>query len=215
MHIANMTLLGAFILGLGHTIEPCEDKAVVSLIAIWAGRRIRSAIALVVLYGLSMALIDAVFGAVVAFIGISLLKQYEPILKIIAGAITILFGLLMLSGRRVHILSSSGETSLEEGKMQDLTAWSIFLMGIGRGLPICPFELMVLAWAASSGSAWRGALMVFIFGLGTTIGLIPWGLVMGSLGELASKTRYSAWVPKITGLLMIAVGALLALSTWI
>lgn len=213
--VVNMTLLGAFLLGLAHTIEPCEDKAVVSLIAVWAGERLKSGIALVILYGLSMCLINAVFGATAALIGMTLLKQYEPTLKIIAGAITILFGLLMLSGRRVHIFAPSKGFSFKEGSVKDVSPWSVFLMGVGRGLPFCPFELTVLAWAASAGSVWRGALMVFVFGLGTTIGLIPWALVMGGLGGLASKTKYSAWVPRMCGFLMIVLGAFVALSAWI
>lgn len=215
MEIANMTLVGAFLLGLAHTIEPCEDKAVVSLIAVWAGKRIKSAIALVILYGLSMCLINALFGSAAALIGTSLFKQYNPTLRAIAGVITILFGLLMLSGRRAHIFSPLGESSLEEGRLEDLTPWSVFLMGIGRGLPFCPFELIVLSWAASSGSVLRGALMVFVFGLGTTLGLIPLGLAMGGLGAMASRTRFGVWVPKITALLMIALGVFLAFSAWV
>jgi len=213
--MAEMSLLGAFILGLAHTIELCEDKAVVSLIAVWAGRRMKSAIALVVLYGLSMALIDAIFGSIAALIGLSLLKQYQSALRAIAGVITVLFGLLMLIGRRAHTFALAEGTSLRREELEDLTAWGVFLMGIGRGLPFCPFELTVLTWAASSGSVWRGALTVFIFGLGTTIGLIPWGLVMSGLGGLTSRTRYNVWVPRICGLVMIALGAFLVISVWI
>lgn len=211
----SISFLGAFILGLAHTLEPCEDKAVVSLIAVWAGERIKRAIALVILYGLSMCLINALFGSAAALVGISLFEQYNLTLKVIAGVITILFGLFMLSGRRAHIFSPLGQTYLGEGKPEDLTLWSVFLMGIGRGLPFCPFELIALSWAASSGSVLRGALIVFIFGLGTTLGLIPLGLALGGLGAMASKTKYSIWVPKITALLMIALGAFLTFSAWI
>lgn len=211
----SITFLGAFILGLAHTIEPCEDKAVVSLIAMWAGERIKSAIALVILYGLSMCLINALFGSAAALIGISLFEQYSLTLKVIAGVITILFGLFMLSGRRAHTFSPLGQTYLGEGKLEGLTLWSVFLMGIGRGLPFCPFELLALSWAAASGSVLRGALIVFIFGLGTTLGLIPLGLALGGLGAMASRTKYGIWVPKITALLMIALGAFLTFSAWI
>lgn len=55
----------------------------------------------------------------------------------------LLFGLLMLSGRRVCTLAPAGEASLEGRKLEDLTAWSVSLMEIGRGLPLCPFELIV------------------------------------------------------------------------
>lgn len=208
MDIKSMTLVGAFLLGLAHTAHPCEDKGVASMIVMWAGKRLREAVALMALYGLGTTLINAAMGAVAAFIGASLFMRYSSTLKAITGSLIVLFGLWMLSGRGGHAHTSP----VEEEKLRSMTAWSVFLMAIVGGLPICPFELTVLAWVASVGDVWRGISMVLAFGLGTTIGLIPWGLLVGGLGELVRKMGHGVWVPRITGLITMGLGAFIALS---
>lgn len=200
-------------MGLAHTLEPCEDKAVVSLFIMWATKRLREAMLLVVLYGLGMTFIDTALGAISAYLGASLLAQHGPLLRVAAGAITALFGLYVFVGAEAaHLLHHHGEASLPGISSETPRALSIFALGLVRGLPPCPFELAILAWAASMGSIWRGTLTVFLFGLGTTLGLIPLGLVMGGLARAASKSRYRFWVPKICGAIMMAMGAFLALS---
>lgn len=209
----SITFLGAFLLGLAHTLEPCEDKAVVSLFIMWATKRLRQAMALVIIYGLGMTLIDTALGAISAYLGVSLLAQYGPVLKVAAGAITALFGLyVFVGGEAAHLLHDHGEVSLQEASSETSRALSVFALGLVRGLPPCPFELAILAWAASMGSVWRGTLTVFIFGLGTTLGLIPLGLVMSGLAGAIGKSRYGFWIPKICGALMMAMGIFLALS---
>lgn len=209
MTIKHMSIMGAFVLGLLHTFHPCEDKGVASMIATWAGKRLRDAIFLIVLFGIGTTLINAVMGIIAGYIGSLLFVRYGPIFKTIAGGVIALFGLWILSGR-------GGYTpGLEEAKLTSKTAWSVFLMAIVGGLPICPFELTVLTWVASVGNVLRGVLMVLAFGLGTTIGLIPWGFAMGGLGELARRKGYSDWMPRILGILIAAMGAFIALSAWI
>ncbi|HIC92752.1 MAG TPA: hypothetical protein EYP09_00680 [Anaerolineae bacterium] len=208
MEMASLSLVGAFLLGLAHTAQPCEDKGVASMIVMWAGKRLREAIVLMVLYGLGTTLINAAMGAVAAFIGASLLMRYSSALRTIAGSLIALFGLWMLSGRRGHAHASP----VEEEKLRSMTAWSVFLMAIVGGLPICPFELTVLTWVASVGDVWRAVSMVLAFGLGTTVGLIPWGLIVGGLGELARKMGHGIWVPRITGLITMGLGVFIALS---
>ncbi|MEA3459640.1 MAG: sulfite exporter TauE/SafE family protein [Chloroflexota bacterium] len=211
MKIEHMTLLGAFVLGLAHTLHPCEDKGVASMIVMWAGKSMRDAIFLITLYGLGTTLINAAMGAVAAYVGSLLLLQYGRLLKTIAGAATALFGSWILSGHKGYAPVSP----VEEEKLRGMTALSVFLMAIVGGLPICPFELAVLTWIASVGDVWRGILTVLAFGLGTTIGLIPWGFAIGSLGELARRGGYGAWMPKIMGALIMAMGVFIALSAWI
>jgi len=209
------TLAGAFILGLAHTLEPCEDKAVVSLYALWSSERWREGILMVVLYGLGMALIDASFGFLFAFVGVNLLEAFKAILELIAGLITIVFGFFMFTGWSiVHIThhhdgvpSNGAKTS---GRLRMSTA---LLFGLIRGLPPCPFELAVFIWAASMGSVLIGTVTVFIFGLGTTVGLVPLGFLMGGISGVAKKTKYAGGIPKISGLTIVAIGiALTVLS---
>ncbi len=96
MDIANLTLAAAFVVGLAHTLEPCEDKAIVALVVFWATKKLVHAVGLVVLYGLGMALADTVMGFVLSYIGVTWLDALKTPLEVTAGAITLVFGFLML-----------------------------------------------------------------------------------------------------------------------
>ena len=213
--IAAATLIGAFILGLAHTLEPCEDKAVVSLYALWASEKWREGILMVVLYGLGMALIDTSLGFLFASVGVSLLEAFKAILELIAGLITIVFGFFMLTGWSIiHITHHHNGTSSSEAKTSErLRMSTALLLGLVRGLPPCPFELAVFIWAASMGSVLIGTITVFIFGLGTTAGLIPLGFLMGGISGIAKKTKYAGWIPKISGSAIVAIGIALIISS--
>jgi len=212
MEIANLGLAAAFILGLAHTLEPCEDKAVVSLFVFWATKKLVHAIGLVVLYGLGMALVDTIMGFILSYVGVHWLETLKTPLEITAGAITLVFGVFMLRGGELaHLGHHHGEAALDT--KPKLTRWYAILgLGMVRGLPPCPIEVAVLIWAASIGNIWLGTATVFVFGLGTTVGLIPLGLIMGSLTSVISKTRYERFVPIIAASLMIGLGLFLMLA---
>jgi sulfite exporter TauE/SafE len=212
MDFANLSLAAAFVLGLAHTLEPCEDKAIVSLFVFWAAKKLAQAIGLVVLYGLGMALADTAMGFVLSYVGVRWLDIIRTPLAIAAGAITLIFGFFMLKGKELtHIGHHHGE-AIAPANSKLLRWYSILGFGIVRGLPPCPLEFAMLLWAASLGNVWRGTATVFVFGLGTTVGLIPLGLIMGGISKAISRTRYESLVPKITAILMMCFGLFLILA---
>ena len=212
MDLANLSLAAAFLVGLAHTLEPCEDKAVISLFVFWASEKLSHAVGLVVLYGLGMAVADTAMGFVLSYVGVRWLEIVRTPLEITAGAITLIFGFFMLRGRELtHVGHHHGEAAVQTNAK--LLRWQAILgLGIVRGLPPCPLEVAILLWAASLGSVWRGTATVFVFGLGTTAGLIPLGLIMGGISKAISKTRYERFVPKIAAILMMSLGLFLVLA---
>ena len=212
MDLANLSLTAAFIVGLAHTLEPCEDKAIVSLFVFWATKKLAPAIGLVILYGLGMALADTLIAFVLSYIGVTWLNVLKTPLELIAGAITLIFGFLMFMGKELtHVGHHHGET-VASPNPKLLSWYGILGFGIIRGLPPCPIEAAMLIWAASLGDIWRGTATVFVFGLGTTIGLIPLGLIMGGMAGAISKTKYESFVPKISAILIMAFGLFLILA---
>jgi sulfite exporter TauE/SafE len=212
MDLANLSLTAAFIVGLAHTLEPCEDKAIVSLFVFWATKKLAPAVALVILYGLGMALADTIMAFVLSYIGVTWFHVLKTPLELIAGAITLIFGLLMFMGKELtHIGHHHGETVVSPN-LKQFSWYGILGLGIIRGLPPCPIEAAMLIWAASLGDIWRGTATVFVFGLGTTIGLIPLGLIMGGIAGAISKTKYESFVPKISAILIMAFGLFLVLA---
>jgi len=212
MDFANLSLAAAFVVGLAHTLEPCEDKAIVSLFVFWASKKLAQAIGLVVLYGLGMALADTAMGFVLSYVGVRWLDIIRTPLEIVAGVITIILGIFMLRGKELtHVGHHHGEAVIPtDSKL--LRWYSILGFGIVRGLPPCPLEIAMLLWAASLGDIWRGTATIFVFGLGTTVGLIPLGLIMGGISNAISRTRYETLVPKITAILMMCFGLFLMLA---
>lgn len=217
MEIEKLTLFGAFVLGVAHTLEPCEDKAVVSLYALWGSERLKEGILLVVLYGLGMALIDTFIGFAFSFAGVNLFEGFSGargLLEIIAGATTVAFGLLMLTRHSsVHLVHHHDRTMNANKKSKHFGMLGALLFGLVMGLPPCPIELAIWLWAASIGNVIAGTLTVFTFGLGTTLGLIPLGFVMGGVASIKKKTRYGDLIPKISSFIMILIGTLIIVSS--
>jgi sulfite exporter TauE/SafE len=151
-------------------------------------------------------------GFVLSYVGVRWLDIVRTPLEITAGAITIIFGFFMLRGRELtHVGHHHGEAAAPANAK--LLRWHTILgFGIVRGLPPCPVEIAVLLWAASLGNVWLGTATVFVFGLGTTVGLIPLGLIMGGISNAISRTRYESLVPKITAILMMCFGLFLVLA---
>jgi len=214
--VGTMSLAGAFLVGLAHVFQPCEDKAIVVAFVVWATRKVASAVPLVLLYGLGITVVNTCLGFIFSYAGSGLIEKYEAPLKVIAGIVTIAFGLYMLS-RFAHF--RLGHPEVEPALVKDNpgapSPMHMLCFGLVRGMVLCPVELAVLAWALSTGDVVRGMLMLVLFGLGTTISLVPVALMMGGLTVAARKSRYGAWLPRIAPLVMILVGVLLAISPFV
>ena len=150
-----------------------------------------------------MALVDTVMGFVLSYIGVTWLEVLKTPLEFVARAITLAFGFFMLMGRGLAHIGHHHSEAMVHTNRKLLHWYAILGLGMVRALPPCPIEIAVLVWAASLGDIWRGTTTVFVFGLGTTVGLIPLGLIMGSITGVISKTRYERFVPKISALLMM------------
>jgi len=209
--VDNITLGSAFLIGLLHVLEPCEDKAVASLYATIIGKNTGKILFLVFLYGLGMMIADTVLGVIFGYIGAEYLGRFSKQLEIVAASFTIAFGLLVFS--HTHKLESHCYIKGFAGARGDL---SIFLFGIIRGLPPCPIEMAILVMAASTKSALYGGLLVAVFGFGTLISLLPFGLAVGGILTLIKK-RYGeqaeALIPKISGIAISLIGIFMLIKT--
>ena len=209
--IAAAVLASSFLLGLLHTLEPCEDKLVVSIYTMHASRTLRTSALLVISYGLGMALIDSGLGYAAGWLGQEFLEGLETPAEYMAAIATIGFGYYIYS-HPVHCHTSHLEPhhSLFQEKARS-NALLLFLFGLIRGLPPCPFEVSMLVWAAALGDAVSGWLLVLTFGLGTTLGLVPLGLGMGGLAAYLAKHRKveEEGISRFAGVAMILVGVAL------
>jgi thiol:disulfide interchange protein DsbD len=85
----------------------------------------------------------------------------------------------------------------------------VFLMGAASGLVAAPCGApafaAVLTFVATTGSALLGMLYLLVFSLGLTAVLVAVGLFSGTLASLPRAGRWTAWVKRTGGVLMLAM----------
>jgi sulfite exporter TauE/SafE len=206
-----LTFTSAFVIGLLHVLEPCEDKAVASLYATALGGNTKRILFLVFLYGLGMMIADTFLGFVFGYIGANYLAGISKQLELVASAFTVAFGLLVFT--HTHKLESHCYAKGFSGIRND--SISMLTFGIIRGLPPCPIELAILVMAASTGNVLKGGLLVATFGLGTLISLLPFGLAVGGILTLVRKKfgeKARSILPKISGMVISIIGLAMLIS---
>ncbi|MHA1340270.1 MAG: sulfite exporter TauE/SafE family protein [Promethearchaeota archaeon] len=181
-----------FVLGILHTLMPCEDKAIFFFYTFGTSRDIKQAFKILTSYGLGLLLSNLAIGTIVSFGGIifgSLDQHFNNGLGAIAMIVSAIIMLIQIRKRQFNPHSQqSFEITEEFQKNKGIfkTKTALFL-GILAGVPPCVFEFAVysqaLAFSASSGVI-NGIATVFFFGIGTWIGLFPLA-VFGLIGPFA------------------------------
>lgn len=210
----NLTFTSAFIIGLLHVLEPCEDKAVASLYATAIGKNTGRILFLVFLYGLGMMIADTFLGLIFGYIGAHYLAGISRQLEIIAASLTVAFGLMVFS--HTHELESHCYVKGFGGARGN--NMSMLLFGIIRGLPPCPIETAILVMAASTKNVLHGGLLVAVFGLGTLISLLPFGLAVGGILTIVKKRfgeKAEHLIPKISGAVISLIGLVMLVKNLI
>lgn len=206
----DVTLTSAFVIGLLHVLEPCEDKAVASLYATIIGKNTRKIMFLVLLYGFGMMIADTTLGVIAGYVGSQYLAKYSKQLEIISASFTVAFGMLVFS--HTHKLESHCYARGLGAVKGDL---SMLLFGIIRGLPPCPIEMAILVMAASTKSALSGGLLVASFGLGTMISLLPFAFAVGGILTFVKRKfgkKAEHLMPKISGIVISLIGLVMLIQ---
>ena len=91
--------------------------------------------------------------------------------------------------------------------------------GLAFGLAASPCTTPVLAvllgWIATSGSPLIGVVLLTSFGFGQVMPLLLAGSAAASVPGLLALRPIGRWVPPISGMVLIATGALTLFSHWI
>ncbi|MCX5678050.1 MAG: sulfite exporter TauE/SafE family protein [Candidatus Omnitrophica bacterium] len=200
----DVTLTSAFIIGLLHVLEPCEDKAVASIYATIIGRNTRKIVFLVMLYGFGMMIADTTLGVIAGYVGSQYLARFSKQLEIVSASFTVAFGLLVFS--HTHKLESHCYAKGLNAAKGDL---SMLVFGIIRGLPPCPIEMAILVMAASTKSALAGGLLVASFSFGTMISLLPFAFAIGGILTFVKHKfgeKVEHLMPKVSGIVISLIG---------
>lgn len=209
----------AFAAGVVSFASPCVFPLVPGYLSFVAGGEAaderRSAVPILLFIG-GFA---AVFTALGAFTGAikSVLASSAGIR--VSGAIIVAFGVLMLLyALRIGTPSLFAERRPLLAEVRPGPVWA-FPLGVafGAGWTPCigPVLAGVLAIAAAQGGSFRGAGLLFVYSIGLGLPFLLVGLgVRRLMGALAFVRRNYHWFAGVSGVVMIAIGVLVATNLW-
>jgi len=205
--IATIAFLGSF----GHCVGMCGGIVVAYSSIKLGGEPSKGYQALAhLLYSLGRVTTYTTLGAVFGYIGgvITFNNLANGILLIIAGIAMVLAGLSLLGKIKFltiieHSFSSSSFYKNSFKKiLNSKSLFSFYLLGMLNGLLPCGFVYFFAIAAASTASVLDGAIVMFIFGIGT----IPAMFGLGFLTSLASSSSFRNMMMSLSSIAVILYG---------
>ena len=189
-----------FLIGLLHTLIPCEDKAIFCFWSFGISKTPRKSLYILALYGLGLMSANMVITFITILI--SLIPRFfgfipDPYASNFFGAFSSTFAavfLLFYISRKGYMPHSKGRLSSELVDLNWEKLRTPYLFGILAGFPPCIFELImysqVLSYSLSYGYL-EAIFSIFYFSIGTFIGLFPLALAKQSTAQFFKPTENS------------------------
>lgn len=215
---ANVSLVFAFLGGLLSFLSPCVLPLVPSYLGFVTGftvheLRDRRKLAMVhaLLFVGGFTLVFMLFGASATALG-RVLKYYEVWIQRIGGVLIVLFGLYCLGVLRLRLLDRDARVHLDRKPVGYLGS---VLVGIafGAGWTPCigPILGAILGLAATEESLGRGMVLLGTYSAGLAIPfLVAAWAVERFLDWFQRFRRFLPWVQRVSGIILIVVGLLIA-----
>lgn len=175
-----------------------------------------STIAIVLGYNLGRITSYTIAGAIVAFIGASLIdlsgiQSAQKILTVIASLFMIGLGLYLASLwngiAKIEIIGKALWKHIQPFSQRFIPVKNFqqaIPLGFFWGWLPCGLVYTALIWTLSSGGAIEGALIMLAFGLGTLPNLLAMGMVAARLAKWINNSK----VRLFSGLLVVLLGVL-------
>ncbi|KYP81190.1 cytochrome c biogenesis CcdA family protein [Ferroacidibacillus organovorans] len=218
----------AFVAGLVSFASPCSLPLYPSFLSYLTGVSFlpgqrseqagvrRRALTNTLFFVLGFSVIFVALGASASLLG-SLFSQYRSQISVYGGILIALMGLWLLFSYRISQLAFEKRWHLS---VKPSGPFGAFLVGLAfsAGWTPCvgPILASVLAMTATSGIA--GGWLMLAYALGFAI---PFLAMAATLGSVRWLTRYSLRISQVGGLVMVAMGILLAsgelgkISAWL
>ena len=235
-----ITFIGIFALGILTALSPCSIALLVAMISyvgslqkkdekenikkysmkgIWIG----------VVFTLGMAFVFFIFGLIISSVGVFV--EISTLFYLISGVVLIILGINVFKPiKEVIRYKKESKTSsqvMDKGKniFLKLSKKSIYLgaffLGVlfSIGWAPCAMSLMMPVFILTLSqkiSIIMGGLLLFVFGLGHGVPIIPLCTVTSSVrGKLGNKyVTAGRWMQKIFGVIIIVIGVIMAARFW-
>jgi cytochrome c-type biogenesis protein len=215
---AGLGLFVAFLAGLLSFLSPCVLPLVPSYIGFLTGMtlpemtgRRRVALLHAVLFVAGFSLIFILLGASATALG-GALKYYQVWIARVGGVLVILFGLVCLGVVKAGFLEQERRLQLQHKPVGYLGSVLVG-MAFGAGWTPCigPVLGAILSLAATSDSVPRGMLLLGVYSAGLAVPFLLAAVAVESFLEWFQRfRRYLPWVMRVSGVLLIFVGILMA-----
>jgi cytochrome c-type biogenesis protein len=216
--VPNLNLLVAFAGGLLSFLSPCVLPLVPSYLGFITGftftemaDRRRIAMIHALLFVLGFTLIFMLFGASATALG-RLLKYYDVWFQRIGGVLIILFGLYCLGAIRLSFLDKDARVHLDRKPVGYLGSVLVGMVFAAGWTPcIGPILGGILGLAATEADLSKGMVLLGAYSLGLAVPFLVAAYAAESfLGWFQRFRRYLPWVQRVSGILLIIVGVLMA-----
>lgn len=170
-----------------------------------------------IFFVLGFSTVFIVLGIILGLFG-SVVSVYRDILLQVSGVLIIIFGLMMLNIFSLPFLQREYKISLPSwltlGKPR-----SSFLVGgifaLGWSPCIGPILGTLLVLAGTLGTAFQGAILLFVFSLGLAFPFLITAFLYGRSQRFFQKSaKVFKTISICGGLLMIVIGVLLIMNEW-
>ncbi|MCM8766776.1 MAG: cytochrome c biogenesis CcdA family protein [Candidatus Omnitrophica bacterium] len=216
----NVTILGMFLLGLMTSLSPCSIAILVATVSFIIGesKNLKQGLILGISFTAGLSLVFFIFGLFVSYLG--QFVRYSHIFFAVAGITLIYFGMQQL-GIFKDLLGKRNSISFVQQfgfKIMNLPiVISSFLLGVlfALGWAPCATALIMPAIVyimAKEITVFGGSFLLFIFGLGHGVPVIPLALLGGTVREKLQIKIVKAGniITKLIAILMILTGLIIA-----
>ena len=152
-----------------------------------------------------LGIFAAVLGKVYGQIGLGL--------PIIVSIVAILMGLNLLEALPFQLPDFGGMDWIPQNLPDGIRS---YLLGLTFGLVASPCSTPVLAsllaWVASTGNIWLGAVFLLAYTAGYVAPLILAGTFTASIKKLLEVRKWSGWITPTSGVLLVGFGVFSLLS---
>jgi len=211
-----LTLLLSFAGGISNIVLPCTLPLVFIIVplAMVAGST-RKGIVMTLLFGLGLVITLSIYGAVIAQLGKFLgLDNATRAMYALAGVAAFIFGLSELKLIKFELPSYAGMPQFMQ-KHGDY--FKVFFLGLllgnaGIGCPN-PVTYLILIFAATTGNALQGAILMAVNGIGRVVPLL-FLTVLGILGinAISGLTKRVNSIRQFTGWALVVLGSFILLN---
>jgi thiol:disulfide interchange protein DsbD len=201
-----------FLAGLVTSVTPCIYPMIPITAGILGGagaanRTRRQTVVYTLLYALGLALVYATLGLIAGMSGTLFgTVSSNRWAYVVMGNLLLVAALAMLD---VFPVSAPTRLIAWAGRFGGRSPGSVFLMGATSGLVAAPCGApafaAVLTFVSGTRSPALGFLYLFVFSIGMTAVLIAVGLSAGTLATLPRAGRWTAWVKKAAGIVILVM----------